>query len=257
MCPSVVDPRDYGGICDTEVPVILAYDLVHYESLETKDLGDIARSVRLTESYTAKPCRYRQEFGFTRDDMKCLISSADEYQQLGHNLRFPRKEKYDMSKTEETSNNKQSITNVLKESQNNTADVQIKEESGINCAGFIFEGILFIETGTGKVKCGVCQVECSRLIVHMNGNDYCTEYFSSMDEFKLEYSKYRDKESKRKASARRRSEVENPDVRNLEVNSTKTPCQASEDENTKSSQNQQQDMDISEGFVPSSGLDLA
>ena len=48
--------------------------------------------------------------------------------------------------------------------------------------GFIFEGILFRETSTGKMECGVCKVECSRLIVHMNGNDYCTEYFSSMDE---------------------------------------------------------------------------
>ena len=30
---SVVDPRDYGGHIDSDIPVLVAYNLVHYESL--------------------------------------------------------------------------------------------------------------------------------------------------------------------------------------------------------------------------------
>ena len=30
---SVIDPCQYGGICDTEIPIVLAYNLVHFESL--------------------------------------------------------------------------------------------------------------------------------------------------------------------------------------------------------------------------------
>ena len=45
---------------------------------------------------------------------------------------------------------------------------------------FIFENIRFKVTETGKISCGVCEVECLRLIVHMNGNKNCIKYFSNM-----------------------------------------------------------------------------
>ena len=66
----------------------------------------------------------------------------------------------------------------------------------------MFEDIFFTISRNENIICGVCQVECSHLIVHMTGNEYCTQYFSDMEEFKKEYSKYRDKMSwgtKRKA----------------------------------------------------------
>ena len=81
-----------------------------------------------------------------------------------------------------------------------------KYEKEEDADGFIFEDILFKNTEDGKVRCGVCQVECSRLIVHMNGNEYCTEYFSNMATFKLEYSKYRHKKSKRSQEEKDRHE---------------------------------------------------
>ena len=81
-----------------------------------------------------------------------------------------------------------------------------KYEKEEDADGFIFEDILFKNTEDGKVRCGVCQVECSRLIVHMNGNEYCTEYFSNMATFKLEYSKYRHKKSKRNQEDKNRHE---------------------------------------------------
>ena len=38
---SVIDPCHYGGICDTEIPIVLAYNLVHYESLHPIEQHDI------------------------------------------------------------------------------------------------------------------------------------------------------------------------------------------------------------------------
>ena len=54
--------------------------------------------------------------------------------------------------------------------------------------------------------CGICEVECSRLIVHMNGNRYCTEYFSNMAEFKRKYSEFRDRMSRSKMSEKRKAQ---------------------------------------------------
>ena len=76
---------------------------------------------------------------------------------------------------------------------------------------FIFEDICFKETKTGKICCGVCEVECSRLIVHMNGNEYCTAYFSNMSEFKRKYSEFRDKLSRSRNTDKRKAEMQDTD----------------------------------------------
>ena len=79
---SVIDPSDYGGYSDSEIPVVVAYDLVHYESLHPKENSDIEKTVRLVDSYIARPSRYASEYGFTRDDMNYLISNdVEEYHQ--------------------------------------------------------------------------------------------------------------------------------------------------------------------------------
>ena len=80
-----------------------------------------------------------------------------------------------------------------------------KYENKEDGAGFLFEDILFKVTENDKIKCGICQVECNRLIVHMNQNEYCTQYFSNMAEFKLEYSRYRHSKSNRKKKEKRES----------------------------------------------------
>ena len=71
---SVVDPRDYGGSINSEIPVVVAYNLVHFESLHPVDESDIKETVKLVNSYSSKPSRYMQEYGFTSKDMPYLIS---------------------------------------------------------------------------------------------------------------------------------------------------------------------------------------
>ena len=79
---------------------------------------------------------------------------------------------------------------------------------------FIFEDIRFKETADGKTRCGVCEAECTKLVAHMNGNKYCTEYFSNMAKFKLEYSKYRDKMSRIKNEGKRKLETNEDIIKN-------------------------------------------
>ena len=73
---SVVDPRDYGGGIDTDIPVVVCYNLVHYESVHPVDQLDIDETVRLVNSYTAG--RYRHDYGFTRGDMQSLVQHEQE-----------------------------------------------------------------------------------------------------------------------------------------------------------------------------------
>ena len=70
---SVIDPVEYGGSTNSEIPIVVAYDLVHYESLHTMESKDIEETIKLVESYIAKPCRYGVEYGFAREDMNYLI----------------------------------------------------------------------------------------------------------------------------------------------------------------------------------------
>ena len=172
---SVIDPRDYGGYIDSEIPVIVAYNLVHYESLEPLCDDDINETVKLVRSYIAKPSKYMEEYGFSGKDISYLISQSES---------LPKSSLESMSSPGKTQE-KETKSKSLNDSSN-------------EIAGFIYEDILFKETGDGKVICGVCEVDCKRLIVHMNGNEYCTEYFSNMEEFKIEYSRYRHTQSNKK-----------------------------------------------------------
>ena len=94
--------------------------------------------------------------------------------------------------------------------ENMDTDTSLKEENSQKCkmendkksktedsASFQYEGICFQELAQNKVRCGVCQVECARLIVHLNGSPDCAKCFTNMANLKTEYSKYRSIEVER------------------------------------------------------------
>ena len=173
---SVIDPSEYGGIKDSDIPVVLAYDLVHYESLHPVGSKDIEETIKLAKSYIAKPSMYRQEYGFTRQDMMYLISpSMEEKPARNENDRTPCK--------------KARIESPVKASQ--------IEKDSVASRAFKFSGICFRELDNGNMICGICQVECTRLVFHMNESSMCSLNFS-LDELRLEYSKYRSRQSQEK-----------------------------------------------------------
>ena len=167
---SVIDPSDYGGSSNSEIPLVVAYDLVHYESLHPVQKIDIEKTVSLVNSYTARPSRYASEYGFTNNDMIYLISNdTQEF-----------KEEEDSNKVKK-----------LKEST---------DSSHQRNPGFEFDNILFEELENGQTRCGVCKTECLRLIVHLNRFNRCNTNFDML-RFKAEYSKYRSKLRKEKMKA--------------------------------------------------------
>merc|ERR1712208_193204 len=74
---SVIDPRDYEGEIDSDIPVVVAYNLVHYESLEPLCADDVRETIKLVSSYSSKPSRYKQEYGFSGKDISDLISGLE------------------------------------------------------------------------------------------------------------------------------------------------------------------------------------
>ena len=160
---SVVDPLHYGGVIDTDIPVVVAYDIVHFESLHPVDSKDIDETIKLVKSYIAQPSRYGVEYGFTRSDIKDLISDC----------------------TTNASEEKVSSESVEKDEPEKGETKEIK-----NDVDFKFDEIWFRELINGKIRCGVCKIECVRLIVHLNSSAKCSMNFN-MPKLKIEYSKFR------------------------------------------------------------------
>ena len=68
----VCDPRKFGVDPDTEIPVVLAYDLSHYESLHTVGDADIFSTVKLVEEYQ------NGNYAFGKVDLPNLLCIDDD-----------------------------------------------------------------------------------------------------------------------------------------------------------------------------------
>ena len=55
----VVTPEHYGGVRDSEIPVCVAYNQFHYESLHPKSANDVILTQELVYQYTAVPSIYK------------------------------------------------------------------------------------------------------------------------------------------------------------------------------------------------------
>ena len=194
---SAVDPRDYGSDIDSEIPVIVAYNMVHFESLHPVTEKDIEETIKLINSYSSG--RYGGDYGFTKEDMpyfasRSMVISNKKYHMQESETGQSRSSPPKKPKYLETVEDKDSLT--AKKNADNTEKME----------DFLYENILFKEMDNGKIRCGICKVECNRLIVHMNGNKYCTEYFSNMADFKKKYSDFRDKRGREKNRRKRKLE---------------------------------------------------
>ena len=253
---SVVDPTQYGGRIDTEIPVVVAYNLVHYESLHPVAGHDIEETVKLTNAYIANPSRYLQEYGFTRNDIVFLTSQnmikSPAENLPAQNLNQPRpssqinqeRQSSNINQTSPSSNINQprsrknidqpepsSTSNITQPSSSSNITHQRtssnfnqprpsskacqtskKESSGgeVNIPGqkleiFKFGEVCFEELDNGKMRCGVCQIECIRLMSHLNGSKKCSQYFN-LEIFKSEYTRHKANTRKRRQEAKQKAE---------------------------------------------------
>ena len=65
----VVDPSNFDVMPDNEIPVVLAYNMSHYESMEPCSEADISATIDIVKAY--KEGRYR----YTRQDIPRLINT--------------------------------------------------------------------------------------------------------------------------------------------------------------------------------------
>ena len=70
---------------------------------------------------------------------------------------------------------------------------------------FNFAQIYFKELDNGQILCGLCQTECIRLMIHLNGNMQCRQYLN-MEKFKIEFTKYKARKRKQKQEAKQKEE---------------------------------------------------
>ena len=87
----VIRPEEFGGIRDSDVPIVLAYNQVHYESLHPVSNLDVEKTKLLVNSYIAGTYTFkREDIGFlispthiSKDDLKSYSTST---QKLGKNM---------------------------------------------------------------------------------------------------------------------------------------------------------------------------
>ena len=69
----VVDPNCFGGYTDSDIPVVLAYNLTHYESIHPVSDLDITKTIDLAKTYLTGLYNYK------RSDIPFLISSVQDF----------------------------------------------------------------------------------------------------------------------------------------------------------------------------------
>ena len=118
----IVDPSNFNVRPDTNIPVVLAYNMSHYESMEPCTDHDTQSTVALVNEYLEG--RYR----YNKHDLPHLISMQIETQQDNNYIQLRNKQK--MERKEQLSNNK--MVKVLgrngMKSQQTQSGPQKKEE---------------------------------------------------------------------------------------------------------------------------------
>ena len=88
---------------------------------------------------------------------------------------------------------------MKKESSSGEIISQGEKLESFKCGEVCFEVL-----DKGYMRCGVCHIECIRLMSHLNGSEECSQYFN-LEIFKIEYGKHkarlriRNHEAKKKA----------------------------------------------------------
>ena len=194
---AVIDPTNYGGRLDDKTPVVVAYNLVHYESLHPVNQQDIEETIKLTNAYVAKPSRYEEIYGFTRDDIQYLVSSSASK---------PIKEGEKAKQTlPEVKSSKKSVHDSLEANKSNRSDASYKINKGDI---FLFEKgtIKFEEIKDGKIQCGCCKGSFSRIVGHLTKNRDCASKIDLI-EFKSQWLKFTQRKRTAKCYQKKRQKM--------------------------------------------------
>ena len=147
----VVDPTMFGIEVDTEIPIVLAYNMVHYESMHPCAEKDTQATINLVKDYLEG--RYK----FRRKDIPFLLGLEDQTPTEDHELEAQR------PPTESDA------IVVIKESSD---DLKVKrlEKHDDNPKRYIVKNIP--ETN-GKIKCPLCKNFYQNIVMHFKRKQDC------------------------------------------------------------------------------------
>ena len=168
-----------GELLDDNTPVVVAYNLVHYESFHPVHKKDIEETIKLTNAYIAKPSRYEELYSFTSNDMAYLTSSS-----ICNPIEETEIFQEEMAKT----NHKKKLEDLADKGNLNN---QHKPESFNKLAKFLFVkgSVKFEEIEEGKIQCGGCKEIFSRILGHLTKSIDCTRNID-LNEFKSKWTKF-------------------------------------------------------------------
>ena len=222
--------------------MVVAYNNYHYESLHPVDDQDRQETIRLVQSYMQN--RYNQEYGFTKNDIKYLISPSmtieippkaiiinqanDALRTIGKHEEPNIKdnaEQQNVGETELLANEKileesvQYWTEVKNKQKQTAKKVKLELKAKIdesktehitktvNTDRFLFvKGkFRFEELQNGKIQCGGCKEEYTRILGHLNKNNSCSTHID-INEFKAYWTKFSGRKRVNKCSKKKRRE---------------------------------------------------
>ena len=73
----VIKANEFGGYADSDIPVVLAYNQVHYESLHPSTSEDIEKTKLLVNTYL------NGEYGFNKNDIQLLVEETSSQEIKG------------------------------------------------------------------------------------------------------------------------------------------------------------------------------
>ena len=203
---------------------VVAYNNYHYENLHPVNEQDMQETKRLVNSYING--KYELDYGLRKENKKSLIlpnvknisqDRRTSYQVLAKSTigktregipnletkdqQRKRQQEKQLIEVPSKKNQKQNVDihqhmdiDKLRLDKQDTNDLGKMNQSDLEKEkeSFKWGNIKFEETQNEKIRCGLCETECLRLVTHLNGSPGCSKNINML-EFKIDYNKYKAK----------------------------------------------------------------
>ena len=252
----IIDPSEFNVNPDSQIPILLAYNMSHYESLEPMEEADIIATIDLVKEYQAGNYRYG------REDINTLISLEyrrfDEENNLTrsnqmeldfkniipdrstekHNVEIILKEriegidKINQEETQDSSDEVSPISNTeigTKPKERTDLKMHSHTTTIINNLCYRLKKIrkdFPIKEINGKMQCPFCKVEAKNLKLHFERNPECEKNID-MVHFLESYHEYMKIIGREKEKLKRQKKLEkDPHYFNKAMNKCRAKQQA-------------------------------
>ena len=206
---SVIGPSSYDVIPDSEIPITLAYNMWHYESIEPCGKNDIQETINLVKKYEAGNYEFsRKDFPYlfnkqmpihketeetnrgklSKNSKRTLtIDEEHDFQnmnfQLGNVVHQHKNVKKQEPKLPLDRKSQPEVMPIIKK-DNITKETINGHESQLFCTSKDGPDKIKIKKEDGKFECPFCKIYVKNLLLHFNRNTTCKQNVE-MAEFRI------------------------------------------------------------------------